>query len=83
MAHQRDGSAQVAPVLEQGATLRKVYLPGAGPWYDTRTGAVPETDEAGTFAMPVDMDSVPSFLQGGHILPIRVRMRTSHACMHL
>lgn len=58
--------------MEQAAATRTVYLPGAGPWYDARTGALVKTDETGTLTMQVDMDSVPAFLRGGHIVPVRV-----------
>jgi hypothetical protein len=65
-------TSQVAPVLEQAATTRTVFLPGAGPWYDARTSALVRTDETGSLTLQVDMDSVPSFLRGGHIMPVRV-----------
>ena len=59
-------------MLEAGAQTRAVYLPGAGPWYDSQTGALVKPDKAGALNVPVTMDDVPSFLRGGHILPLRV-----------
>ena len=66
---------QAAPVLEAGAQSRAVYLPGGGPWYDSQTGALVKPDKAGDLTVPVTMDDVPSYLRGGHILPLRVRAR--------
>ena len=63
---------QAAPVLEAGAQSRAVYLPGAGLWYDAQTGALVKPDKAGALSVPVTMDDVPSYLRGGHIIPLRV-----------
>lgn len=75
---------QVSPVLEQGATTRTVFLPGQGLWYDANTGIPVRADESGVLTMPVDMDTVPSFLRGGCILPLRVCSTNPHvACCPL
>ena len=67
---------QAAPVLHEGAQERAVYLPGAGPWYDAQSGALVKPDKQGALKLPVTMDDVPSYLRGGHILPLRVRSLT-------
>ena len=59
-------------MLEAGAQSRLVHLPGAGPWYDSQSGAVVKPDKSGALKVPVTMDDVPSFLRGGYILPLRV-----------
>ena len=59
-------------MLETGAQERAMYLPGAGPWYDSQTGALVKPDKSGALTVPVTMDDVPSYLRGGHILPLRV-----------
>ena len=46
---------------------------GAGPWYDAQSGALVKPDRQGALKLPVTMDDVPSYLRGGHILPLRVR----------
>lgn len=69
---------QVSPVLEAGAESRAVYLPGKGPWYSAKTGERVKPDASGALTVPVTMDSVPSFLRGGHIMPLRVRTGPQH-----
>jgi alpha-glucosidase (family GH31 glycosyl hydrolase) len=58
--------------MEAGAQEREVYLPGKGPWYSAKTGEVATPDMMGKFSVPVNMDTVPSFLRGGHILALKV-----------
>ncbi len=65
---------QVAPVMEPGAEKREVYLPGKGLWYDAKSGEVVKPDAAGALTVPVTMDTVPSYLRGGHILPLKVQL---------
>ena len=59
-------------MLEAGAQSRSVYLPGAGPWYNSQSGALMKPDKSGALKVPVTMDDVPSYLRGGYILPLRV-----------
>jgi len=57
----------VAPVVEKGATSRKVYLP-RGVWYDFWTR---EKLEGGReFTRPVDLETMPLYVQAGTILPL-------------
>jgi alpha-glucosidase len=57
----------VAPVLEQGAKSRGVYLP-AGVWYDFWTGA----RLSGPVDIPVHapLDGLPLYVRGGSVVPM-------------
>jgi alpha-glucosidase len=52
----------VAPVLWEGATSRRVYLP-AGDWFDYWTGKHYTGGDA--FDVPVTLDSIPMYVRGG------------------
>jgi len=57
----------VAPVVEQGATSRKLYLP-RGAWHDFWTG---ERIEGGReITRPVDLETMPLYARAGAILPM-------------
>jgi alpha-glucosidase/alpha-D-xyloside xylohydrolase len=57
----------VAPVVEKGATERKVYLP-KGEWYDFWTN---QRHEGGReISRPVDLATMPLFVRAGTILPL-------------
>jgi alpha-D-xyloside xylohydrolase len=57
----------VAPVLEEGARSRRVYLP-AGTWVDPSTG---EGTEGGGFrTVQAPLDVVPMWLRGNTVLPL-------------
>jgi alpha-glucosidase len=57
----------VAPVVEQGATTRRVYLP-PGDWYDfwteERVSGGREVDR------PVDLATMPLYVRAGAVLPV-------------
>jgi alpha-glucosidase (family GH31 glycosyl hydrolase) len=56
----------VAPVVEQGATARKLYLP-RGTWYDWWTGA---TQQGGReITREVDLATTPIYVRAGAIIP--------------
>lgn len=60
-------SLLVAPVVEKGATTRRVYLP-PGAWYDFWTG---ERVEGGReVERPVDLMTLPLYARAGTILPL-------------
>ena len=60
-------SILVAPVVQQGASSRTVYLP-QGTWYDYWTG---ERLEGGRkINRPVDLETTPLYVRGGSILPL-------------
>lgn len=57
----------VAPVVEKGATQRKVYLPRGG-WYDFWTG---ERVAGGREILRnVDLETIPLYVRSGSILPL-------------
>ncbi len=57
----------VAPVVEKGATSRKVYLP-RGAWYDFWTD---ERIEGGReISRAVDLETMPLYIRAGSILPL-------------
>jgi len=57
----------VAPVIEKGATARRVYLP-RGAWYDFWTH---ERVEGGReISRPVDLETIPLYVREGSILPL-------------
>ncbi len=57
----------VAPVVEPGATSRKVYLP-RGAWFDFWTA---ERLEGGReITRPVDLETIPLYVRAGAILPL-------------
>ncbi len=57
----------VAPVVEPGATERRVYLP-RGPWFDFWTG---ERHEGGReIIRKVDLETMPLYVRAGSIQPL-------------
>lgn len=57
----------VAPVVEKGATTRRLYLP-RGRWYDFWTG---ESAEGGRdIDRPVDLETMPLYVRAGAIIPM-------------
>jgi alpha-glucosidase (family GH31 glycosyl hydrolase) len=57
----------VAPVVEKGATTRRVYLP-ASTWYDFWTGERVEGDRE--ISRTVDLETMPIYVRAGSILPL-------------
>jgi alpha-D-xyloside xylohydrolase len=58
----------VAPVTEQGATSRKVYLPGGTDWYNYWTSERIRGGQTITVQAPID--TLPLFVRAGSIVPI-------------
>jgi alpha-D-xyloside xylohydrolase len=58
----------VAPVTEQGATSRKVYLPAGSDWYDYWTNDRIKGGQTITAAAPID--TIPLFVRAGSIVPL-------------
>jgi len=57
----------VAPVVEQGATTREVYLPAGTHWYNYRTN---EKHPGGrTLTVQAPLDTLPLFVRAGSIVP--------------
>jgi len=58
----------VAPVVEQGATSRKVYLPAGCDWYDYWTNKRLKGGQTITASAPIDI--IPLFVRAGSIVPL-------------
>jgi alpha-glucosidase/alpha-D-xyloside xylohydrolase len=58
----------VAPVTEQGATHRTVYLPASGDWYNYWTDERLRGGE--TIVANAPIDTLPLFVRAGSIVPL-------------
>jgi alpha-D-xyloside xylohydrolase len=58
----------VAPVTEQGATRRTVYLPAGGDWYNYWTNERVHGGQTITVDAPID--TLPLFVRAGSIVPL-------------
>jgi alpha-glucosidase/alpha-D-xyloside xylohydrolase len=58
----------VAPVVEQGATSRTVYLPAGCDWYDFWTNKRIKGGQTVTASAPID--TIPLFVRAGSIVPL-------------
>jgi alpha-glucosidase/alpha-D-xyloside xylohydrolase len=56
----------IAPIVEQGATTRKLYLP-RGTWYDWWTGE--RTDGGREITRNVDLATTPLYVRAGAVIP--------------
>ena len=57
----------VAPVVEKGATVRRVYLP-RGAWHDFWTNE--QVEGSREISRPVDLETIPLYVRAGSILPL-------------
>lgn len=68
-------SLLVRPVMEKGATSVTVPLPEGTVWYAYASG---EAVHGGSgHLVPVQLDTIPLFVRGGHIVPVKLRLRRS------
>jgi alpha-D-xyloside xylohydrolase len=58
----------VAPVTEQGATSRKVYLPAGNDWYNYWTSERLKGGQTVEASAPID--TIPLFVRAGSIIPL-------------
>ncbi|HEU5341510.1 MAG TPA: glycoside hydrolase family 31 protein [Edaphobacter sp.] len=58
----------VAPVTDQGATSRSIYLPAGADWYNYWTNERVHGGQRITVAAPID--TIPLFVRAGSILPL-------------
>jgi len=65
----------VAPVTEQGATSRQVYLPAGADWYNFWTNERLKGGQTVTVAAPID--TIPLFVRAGSILPMGVPVEST------
>lgn len=61
-------SLLVAPVVEQGAVSRKVYLPGGTKWFNFWTNE--KLDGGQTITVDAPIDVLPLFVKEGSVLPL-------------
>ncbi len=66
----------VAPVVEQGATSREVYLPAGTDWYNYWTNE--KLHGGQTVRVPAPIDTIPLFVKAGSILPIGSAVESTH-----
>jgi len=66
----------VAPVTEQGATSRKVYLPAGSDWYNYWTNEKVKGGQTITVSAPID--TIPLFVRAGSIIPIGSVVESTH-----
>ncbi|KAM4586158.1 neutral alpha-glucosidase AB isoform 5-T5 [Fundulus diaphanus] len=70
----------VHPVTEEGARGVTAYLPGKEEvWFDIHT--FQKHNGGQNLYIPVTMSSIPVFQRGGSIIPRKLRVRRSSACM--
>jgi alpha-D-xyloside xylohydrolase len=66
----------VAPVVEQGATTREVYLPAGNDWYNYWTNERLQGGQTVTVKAPID--TIPLFVRAGSILPLGAPVESTH-----
>src|SRR5665811_2070917 len=66
----------VAPVTEQGATSREVYLPAGADWYNYWTNERVKGGQTITVAAPIE--TIPLFVRAGSILPLGSPVESTH-----
>ena len=66
----------VAPVSEQGATSRSVYLPAGSDWYNYWTNERIKGGQTITAAAPID--TIPLFVRAGSIIPLGSTILSTH-----
>jgi len=66
----------VAPVTDQGATSREVYLPTGTDWYNFWTNERVKGGQTITVAAPID--TIPLFVRAGSIVPLGAPVENTH-----
>ena len=66
----------VAPVTEQGATSREVYLPAGSDWYNYWTNERVKGGQTITVQAPID--TLPLFVRAGSIVPLGAPVESTH-----
>lgn len=59
----------VAPVVEEGATVRRLYLP-QGDWFDFWSGSAVQGGR--WIEVPVALETIPVFVRAGAVLPLNL-----------
>ena len=71
----------VAPVTDQGATSREVYLPAGADWYNYWTNERVHGGQTITVKAPID--TIPLFVRAGSILPLGVPVESTSQAQKL
>jgi alpha-glucosidase (family GH31 glycosyl hydrolase) len=66
----------VAPITDQGATSRDVYLPAGADWYNYWTNERLKGGQTITVQAPID--TIPLFVRAGSILPLGAPVESTH-----
>ncbi len=66
----------VAPVVEQGATTREVYLPAGQDWYNYWTSE--KVPGGQSITVKAEIDTIPLFVKAGSILPLGAPVESTH-----
>jgi alpha-D-xyloside xylohydrolase len=66
----------VAPITDQGATSREVYLPAGADWYNYWTNERLKGGQTITVQAPID--TLPLFVRAGSILPLGAPVESTH-----
>jgi alpha-D-xyloside xylohydrolase len=66
----------VAPVTEQGATSREVYLPAGVDWFNYWTNGRMKGGQTVTVQAPIE--TIPLFVRAGSILPLGSTVESTH-----
>jgi alpha-glucosidase (family GH31 glycosyl hydrolase) len=66
----------VAPVTEQGATSRRVYLPAGADWYNFWTSEMVKGGQTIDVSAPID--TIPLFVRAGSIIPLGSPVESTH-----
>ncbi len=66
----------VAPVTQQGATSRRVYLPAGADWFNYWTQERVAGGQTITVSAPID--TLPLFVRAGSIIPIGSEVQSTH-----
>ena len=66
----------VAPVTEQGATSRKVYLPAGADWYNFWTNERVKGGQTITVSAPIE--TIPLFVRARSLVPLGSSVESTH-----
>jgi alpha-D-xyloside xylohydrolase len=66
----------VAPITDQGATSREVYLPAGADWYNYWTNE--RLNGGQTITVQAPIDTLPLFVRAGSILPLGAPVESTH-----
>lgn len=69
-------SILVANVVDQGQTIKDIYLPAGSRWVDLKTNKY--YDGGQTIQIPVDLSSIPMFMRTGGIVPESPELMNIH-----